>query len=207
MAKQKFYAVHKGNQPGVYTTWAECQAQTKGFKGAKFKAFATENEAKHAVEHGWDSSVPAPKDETPAETVNAAYIKDSLSVDAACAGNPGAMEYQCVRTDTNEQVFASPVYSLGTNNIGEFLAIVDALRHLRDIGDTTTPIYSDSVSALSWIRKKSVRTTLEHNNRTDRLWHAVRDAETWLHENEWTNPVLKWNTKEWGESKADYGRK
>lgn len=45
MAQKKFYAVKQGRQPGIYTTWAECQKQTVGFKGAKFKGFVTKAEA------------------------------------------------------------------------------------------------------------------------------------------------------------------
>ena len=32
--QQKFYAVKAGFHPGVYLTYAECQTQTAGFKGA-----------------------------------------------------------------------------------------------------------------------------------------------------------------------------
>lgn len=45
MAKQKFYAVQVGKTPGVYHDWASCEAQVKGFPGAKYKAFSTETEA------------------------------------------------------------------------------------------------------------------------------------------------------------------
>lgn len=45
MAQKKFYAVKQGRQPGIYSTWAECQKQTVGFKGAKFKGFVTKAEA------------------------------------------------------------------------------------------------------------------------------------------------------------------
>ena len=45
MAQKKFYAVKQGRTPGIYTTWAECQKQTVGFKGAKFKGFVTRAEA------------------------------------------------------------------------------------------------------------------------------------------------------------------
>ena len=44
-AKNNFYAVLAGRQPGIYKTWAECQRQVIGFKGAKFKGFVTLEEA------------------------------------------------------------------------------------------------------------------------------------------------------------------
>ena len=42
----KFYAVKKGYKPGIYTTWAECQEQVKSFKGALYKSFSSEEDAK-----------------------------------------------------------------------------------------------------------------------------------------------------------------
>ncbi len=41
----KFYAVKAGREPGIYTSWADCQKQTTGFKGATFKSFKTMEEA------------------------------------------------------------------------------------------------------------------------------------------------------------------
>lgn len=46
MAKASFYAVKTGKAPGIYTTWAECEAQVKGFPGAEYKKFSDEEEAK-----------------------------------------------------------------------------------------------------------------------------------------------------------------
>ena len=53
-------------------------------------------------------------------------LANAWAVDAACSGNPGPMEYQCIDLATGAQVFHfGPIH--GTNNIGEFLAIVHAL--------------------------------------------------------------------------------
>jgi len=41
----KYYAVRTGHNPGIYTSWRDCLDQVKGFKGAKFKSFVTEEEA------------------------------------------------------------------------------------------------------------------------------------------------------------------
>ena len=43
----KYYAIKKGYQPGIYTTWTAAQQQISGFKGAIHKSFKTENEAKN----------------------------------------------------------------------------------------------------------------------------------------------------------------
>lgn len=208
MAKSKFYTVRKGHTPGVYTTWAECQEQVKGFSGAEFKSFGTRALAEQALTEGWgESATPTPK---PAKDAPAAaqedFIADSLSVDAACSGNPGPMEYQCVNTHDDSHVFSSTLFPVGTNNIGEFLAVVDALRYLQEIG-SDIPVYTDSVSAIAWVRNRRLKTTLVRAENTDHLFDAIDASLDWLNNNTYPNPVLKWKTELWGESKADFGRK
>lgn len=201
----KFYGVSVGRETGVFETWAECEAQVKGFKGAVFKKYASKKLAQQAVDEHRGVSTQSSTNEKIVSVDE--YITNSLSVDAACSGNPGAMEYQCVDTGAGTPIFASEVYPIGTNNIGEFLAVVDALKYLQENHDFSTPIYSDSVSAIAWVNKRRVNTNLPRNAETQKLWDAIDAATTWLYENEYQNPVLKWNTKLWGESKADYGRK
>lgn len=45
----KYYGVKQGYKPGVYTSWAECEAQVKGYKGANYKSFNTEEDARMFV--------------------------------------------------------------------------------------------------------------------------------------------------------------
>ncbi|KAI5610935.1 ribonuclease H1 isoform 1, partial [Silurus asotus] len=40
-----FYAVRKGHRPGVYKSWDECQFQVDKFPAARYKKFASEDEA------------------------------------------------------------------------------------------------------------------------------------------------------------------
>lgn len=197
----KFYAVLVGNKTGVFNSWVECEAQVKGFKGALYKSYPTKELAQAAIAEYSERS------NNVSTGLSTDYIKDSLSVDAACSNNPGEMEYQCVNTATSEQVFASKVFPVGTNNIGEFLAVADALKYLHENDDHTTPIYSDSVSAIAWVRDRKVNSNLPRNNDTEELWDAIDHAIAWLNNHEYQNKVLKWNTEAWGESKADYGRK
>lgn len=133
-------------------------------------------------------------------------VADALAVDAACSGNPGPMEYRCVHLATGQQIFhIGPLY--GTNNIGEFLAIVHALALLKKRGRTLT-IYSDSRNALSWVRKKKCKTTLPRNVKTQKVYEMIDRAEAWLSSNDIsTIPLLKWETSKWGEIPADFGRK
>lgn len=128
------------------------------------------------------------------------------AVDAACSGNPGPMEYQCIDLATGAQVFHyGPVH--GTNNIGEFLAIVHALALMEKQGIKDKVIYSDSVNAMLWVQKKHCKTKLERNEQTAELYNIIARAETWLRGHHINIPILKWETSKWGEIPADFGRK
>ena len=199
MTKQKFYVVWDGAADGVYTSWEACREAVEGYSGAKYKAFKTEAEAEEAYEKGYEAcpSPLAPKN--PA-------INEAIAVDAACSGNPGKMEYRGVYLRTGKEIFHyGPVW--GTNNIGEFLAIVHGLALLKQKGLDTMPIYSDSVNAQLWVRRRKCKTTLERNQKTEGLFQLIERAENWLKNNTYRNPIIKWPTNEWGEIPADFGRK
>ena len=49
MAKNVAYVVWAGRVTGVFNSWPECENQVKGFKGAKFKGFASQELANHAA--------------------------------------------------------------------------------------------------------------------------------------------------------------
>lgn len=159
MSKKKYYVVWKGYQPGIYHTWDECKKQVDGFSGAKYKSFPSLQEAEKAFHQDFTSQKN--------ERLDNSYIEDSISVDAACSGNPGQMEYKGVYTKTGETIFHfGPI--LGTNNIGEFLAIVHGLAYLRE-KKSTIPIYSDSQTAIQWVKMKKANTTLALNQDTKRV--------------------------------------
>ena len=130
---------------------------------------------------------------------------DAWAVDAACSGNPGRMEYQGIDLATGVQVFHfGPVH--GTNNIGEFLAIVHAMALMEKTGQRKT-IYSDSRNAIIWVQKGRCKTTLERTPQTEQLHQIIARAETWLHTHAFRVPIIKWETSQWGEIPADFGRK
>lgn len=209
--KKKYYVVWQGNKPGVYDNWTDCQLQIKGYPGARYKAFDSREEAEAALRGSYDEHIspgsPGKAKPKPAVSGEARkdIIWDSISVDAACSGNPGEMEYQGVDTRTKAQVFHKK-FSLGTNNIGEFLAIVHALALFKQQGKDT-PIYTDSKTAMSWVRRKKANTQLKRTAQTRLIWELIARAETWLKNNTWDNPILKWDTERWGEIPADFGRK
>ncbi len=213
MAKNvKYYVVWAGVKPGVYDNWKSCEAQVKGYPDARYKSFPTRKEAETAYkEASQDHIRPRSsihlKQSTSARSVSQQIIKESISVDAACSGNPGIMEYRGVYTNTKEELFHMGPFPEGTNNIGEFLAIVHALARLANQGDATTPIYSDSRTAQGWVKAGKARTKLAQNRRNHQLFELIERAEKWLKTHSWKNQVLKWETKQWGEIPADFGRK
>jgi ribonuclease HI len=202
MANTKYYVVWVGRKPGIYTTWAECSEQVSGFSGAKFKSFANEAQAQEAFQLGWEKSIGT----MPALTLPPEVIADSLSVDAACDGSPGNLEYRGVYTKTGKELFHVGPIENGTNNIGEFLAIVHALSLLKQQGKAS-PVYSDSRTALKWVKQKNVRSKLPRNQETEKIWSLVDRALTWLENNSYPNKLIEWNTEDWGEIRADFGRK
>jgi ribonuclease HI len=213
MAKksQKFYVVWKGHNPGVYRTWAECQQQIRNFPGALYKAFPNEAQAEMAYRGNvWDHIGKKGKGSTPknsgaAGTATDANL-DSWSVDAACSGNPGVMEYRCVDTGSGIQIFHGGPYPDATNNIGEFLALVHALALLKQQGKNI-PVYSDSRTAMAWVKKKQINTNLKETPGNRKVFEMIRRALAWLKSNTWQTPILKWDTEQWGEIPADFGRK
>lgn len=212
MAKQKYYVVWEGVAPGIYTSWTDCQLQTKGYDGAKYKAFDSREEAERALSsspYAYIGKNAAKSKATPRFRADGLLPKDvianSLAVDAACSGNPGPMEYRGVHVASGQEVFHfGPVR--GTNNIGEFLGIVHGLALLKQKG-FDMPIYSDSKIAIDWVRQKTCKTKLTRTAETEELFRLIKRAEKWLKENKYATRILKWETKQWGEIPADFGRK
>lgn len=204
-----FYVVWKGKKPGIYSSWNEAQKQVQGFPDAQYKKFSSRQEAVAAFssEAGKHFSRTAQQSKSTASAyARTTFNPNSLSVDAACSGNPGPMEYQGVRTRDKERVFHKK-FPLGTNNIGEFLAIVHGLALLAKQGLRDYPIYSDSATAIKWVRQKKAKTTLSRDFATEELFELIDRAEDWLANNHYENPILKWETEYWGEIPADFGRK
>ena len=213
MAKNKFYVVWQGRNPGIYSSWEACRKEVEGCNGAKFKGFPDQLSAETAFSEGPDEYWG--KDVAPVIDISKAAeqpLSPAIAVDAACAGNPGKMEYQGVFVDfgtqpaTKVSLFKSPVFENGTNNIGEFLAIVHALAWQKQ-KHTQYPIYSDSVNAQLWVRQKKCKTKLQPNAKNEYLFQLIERAEKWLNENPIEVPILKWKTEIWSEIPADFGRK
>ena len=208
-AKQKYYTVWKGHKTGVFETWPECQLQIKNFQGAQYKSFATKATAVKAFEGLYEDfieknkakkGIPKRGDQIEGPNLN------SISVDAASSGNPGVMEYRGVDTQTKALLFHKGPFQKATNNIGEFLALVHGLALLIN-QESQVMLYTDSVTAMSWVRKKKCNTKLKRTKENQAVFVLIDRAEQWLQNNTFTTKVVKWETKSWGEIPADFGRK
>lgn len=209
--KKKYYTVWKGYHTGVFETWDDCKAQINDFEGAQYKSFETFDAAKKALKGNYKDYIGKSKkfkselSEVQLEKIGQPNY-NSISVDAASSGNPGKMEYRGVDTKTKKQLFKQGPFEEGTNNIGEFLAIVHGLAVLKQ-KNSNRIIYTDSKTAMSWVKKKICNTKLEQSDKNKELFELVNRAVTWLKTNSYTTAIVKWETKAWGEIPADFGRK
>jgi len=211
MSKKKYYVVWNGRKKGVFSSWNTCKKQIDGFEGAQYKSFADKKEAELAFTKSYadykGKNTKKPTLSSAEKEKFGSPILQSISVDAACAGNPGQLEYRGVFTHNKKEIFKKGPYLKGTNNIGEFLALVHGIALLKSKNKEDIPIYSDSKIAMSWIRQKKCKTKLAFNPENKDLLDLIKRAENWLRENSFKNPILKWETKAWGEIPADFGRK
>ena len=209
--KEKFYVVWYGNPAGIFGSWEECQRSIKGVKGAQYMSFHSFAEAKKAYNKEYaDYKGKNAKKKKSLTSEEKKKIGEpnlySISVDAASSGNPGKMEYRGVDTQTHEQLFHQGPFLEGTNNVGEFLALVHGIAYLKE-KNSDRMIYSDSRIAIGWVKKKKCNTKLKRTSKNDTLFKLIARAEAWLKKNDYKTRILKWETKAWGEIPADFGRK
>ena len=211
MPKKKYYVVWSGRRPGIYDKWDDCRRQVDGMDGARYKSFDTFEQAEKTMmsdpREYIGRSAPMAKPQVVFRYNEPGMpVAPALCVDAACSGNPGDMEYRCVHIPSGQEIFRQGPYQKGTNNIGEFLALVHvvALQHQRA---TNLPVYTDSVNAMKWLGAGKARTRLEPCQANQPVFDLLERAERWLANNRVNIPILKWDTQRWGEIPADFGRK
>ena len=205
--KTMYYVVWKGIRPGIYTDWDDARAQIEGATKPKYKAFGSKTLAEQAYKDGPEKyegrGFKKTKDLSPEELEKIGMPNpETISVDAASNAKTGVFEYRGVITDSGTEIFRVGPFKDGSNNIGEFLALVHALAYLKK-NRSDLPIYSDSRIAMGWVKNKKARP----KKAGVKARHLIARAEKWLKENEYKNPIWKWHTKVWGEIPADFGRK
>lgn len=210
MPKKKAYVVFEGRKPGIYDSWKECEEQVSGFSGSKYKGFFDKKTAIQEYETYQKENLTKNVSSVKFSNVNTTdvILYNTFSVDGACSNNPGDGEFQCVHTKTREVVFRSKIYTYVTNNLMEYLALVKTLKYCIE-NKIDKKIYSDSISAIAWIKNKKVETTLEKNYLNNDCFKEVSYYEEWVKSVnvDLTAMILKWDTEKWGEIPADFGRK
>lgn len=210
--QKKFYVVFRGSIPGVYESWDECKIMTAGFSGARFASFKSRTEAEQAFSVGdfdkWKEQAKLLVMEKWKHSPPMRSGGTCLAVDAACSGCPGPVEYRGVLLPENAEAFKFGPFRDGTNNIGEFLAIVSGMKWLHQRGMSTVPIFSDSKCAISWVKgSKECNTTIDPG---PELKFFIKSSENWLRLPDarvYIQNLHKWDTEDWGEIPADFGRK
>lgn len=211
--RKKFYVVWNGYATGVFDSWEECKLQVDGYPDAKYKSFNSQDEAVAAYRGDPVEQLDLLKSIATHSNQSVNYDafpeirQDALAVDAACSKNPGPVEYQGVWVRTGERIFHAGPFPGGTNNIGEYLALVHGLALLKQQGRPDTPIYTDSRTARAWVRNRHPKTALTPTPENAELFRMMNRATAWLQNNTITNPILTWDTPNWGEIPADFGRK
>ncbi|MBD5268869.1 MAG: ribonuclease H [Bacteroides sp.] len=221
MAKNtKYYVVWNGRNTGVYDNWDDCLEQVKNYPNPLYKAFPSPEAAARAYREGFAkedrndlsgllNGVANHREATHGVRDyfdNPEVDLKAWAVDAACSGNPGPVEYRGVELMTGKELFRIGPLEDGTNNLGEFLAIVHALALMDKMGETH-PIYSDSVSGMAWVRNRCIKTTLQRTPRNEKLFNMLERAMNWLNTHSYSARIMKWDTPRWGEIPADFGRK
>jgi len=230
---KKYYVVWIGREPGVYDDLQDAMEQVDDYPGASFKSYTSAAAAAEAFRRGTARSDShelggllmdaGNQRQAAADTLasqrrnmpragksdymsNPEIDLDGWAVDAACAGNPGKMEYRGVELMTGRELFHVGPFEQSTNNIGEFLAIVHALSLMFQRGERHT-IYSDSVTGMAWVRNRKVKTQLTRNSKTEKSFQLIKRALSWLNSHTVDVKIHKWDTDRWGEIPADFGRK
>ena len=216
---QNYYVVFKGHNPGVYDDWDEVKLQISGFPGALYKGFSTSEEATQAYRNFTGSEDRnelfqlISHNATPPREQSLENLRDNpeidwnaWAVDASCLGNPGKMEYRGVDLKTGNIIFQIGPFEDATNNIGEYLALVHAMALMAKNGEYHN-IYTDSITALSWVRRHKVNSKLRQTPRNEKVFELLARASVWVNTHTFPGKIMKWQTERWGEIPADFGRK
>lgn len=218
----KYYVVFIGHNPGVYDNWDEARIQSEGFPGAVCKGYSSSESATMAYRKFIGNgerrelfnliSNSMEKLGEGEEKKESKYIshpeidEDAWATDASCLGNPGKMEYRGVEVKTGKVLFNIGPFEDATNNIGEYLALVHAMALMAKEGKYHN-IYTDSVTAMSWVRNKKIKTQLKSTQNNAKIFELLARASVWVNTHTFPAKILKWQTEKWGEIPADYGRK
>ncbi len=183
-------------------------------QGVAATAIADAVGASVANPSGRDRSIPASMS-APRQIASVPGRNGEFVVDCSKFGQRliGPTEWRGMLYDKGawREVFHSPRYDRGHNNLGEYLAIVDACQRVERDEVSCTSLWSDSKTALSWFTKRNVKTTIDVDAECDPAFAArVVQAKEWVVSSDrtrWGALLNWWEVSARGENPADFGRK
>ncbi|MCM1140208.1 MAG: reverse transcriptase-like protein [Muribaculum sp.] len=128
-------------------------------------------------------------------------LSEGIAVDAAHSKKNRKTEFRGVDLKTGKVIFYKDLGNQ-TINIGEFLAIVEAVKYIIEYDYQPKVIFSDSTTAISWFKNKRTAS----GKRNPKLMKAeiyLRAIVHWIDDIE----VVKWDNARFGEIPADFNRK
>lgn len=179
----RFYVVWVGREPGIYSTWPECESQVKGFPRAKYRGYDDELTARAAFEAGHDVGPDLLGRE-------GELFPRAIAVQAEVSATE--LGYVGVGTDTGNALFRVNTRERAPADVAEFLGVCHALA-LNAREGVRVPVYCSSDLALRWVRNKRCGMDLAALANARRVRELVERAEHWLSAHELNNPVLKWD--------------
>ena len=163
--KKKYYAVKVGKKPGVYSSWDECKRQTQGYPCAEFKSFGSYEEAQAFIKvKGFVGTYKA------GEAVE-------IWTDGSCLDNQRGryVGYSCYFGENDERNYYGGQL-VGTNNVGEMIAVIKALEIMGKGGNVI--VYTDSTYVLQGLNK--YHNVIEHGNADEILVQDLKNRELWI---------------------------
>lgn len=163
----KVYAVKVGRKTGIFPTWDACQEQTKGFKGAEFKSFPTEDEASVWLYGGIKDGLALKKPKTFDGYLEKDYNNELQLPDDSCVAyvdgsydsKIGFYGFGCILLTSSKEYHIcgcdNVPYLAGMQNIsGELLGAMVAVDIARKLGKTKITIYHDLEGTEKWANCK-----------------------------------------------------
>jgi ribonuclease HI len=153
---KKYYAVVRGRNPGIYTSWfgpAGAESQIRSFPAARYKGFPSLAEARNWMESP-EHAKPAARKKAPSPAGEQDGISPKgilLYTDGACRGNPGPGGFGCVIQNGEHRTELAQGFRLTTNNRMELMACIAALEALETPAEVV--LYSDSSYVVNGIEK------------------------------------------------------
>ncbi len=178
---KKYYAVARGDQPGIYTSWFGAQgaeAQIRGVAGALYRGFASLTEAEQWLENPVVAKASTGKANggSPAPAAAPAPGTIVIYTDGGCRGNPGPGGYGAIIIDGENRIELSEGFRLTTNNRMELISCIAALGALKT--PSTVVLHSDSSYVVNGIRKGWAR-KWRANNWMRTKSEAAENSDLW----------------------------